>query len=710
VSILLGVRLAIGGGRESLARNALLAAGVAVGVMLLLFTLTAMPVLQRHIDRLAWHRTTEASPPTAPDPALWLAVTDRYAGRDIIRVHVAALGSRPPVPPGVDRLPGPGEVVVSPALAELMRTVPDDQLRDRFPGRVVGTIGPDGLIAPAELVGIVGRTPEALRDTDGAVEIRGIEQPGMRISLYGFYRFLISLVAALIVGPVVVFVAMVTRIGTARRERRFAAIRLAGATRLQTAALAATETAGAATAGTLLGWLGYLAARPAVVGHVTLGHGIPIFLEDLAAPVRQMALVLVAVPVLAVATTVVALHRVHISPLGAHRRERRRSPRDWRLVPLVAGVVGVWWSERVQSDPGYVDSTLLRWVANLSPLAILVGLVLAGPLVCVWIGRRLARSSGRATTLIAARRIAADPYTTSYAVSGVALGMFVATTLGLIAAAERSGGQDRRASLHRGVVAVHTPGVPEASLAPLLSGGAVVARSASGQQVVVRCADLARVSDLTCPLPASLDGPDPQPEIELFVVPNLYGPAGFSEPGPEDAGLPVQTVFVPTDGTRAAEERVRTLAAVAVPSARTETDDELAARTTEDFAWVDGVLPPAMAFVLLVAACSLTVATVSGLMERRRPFALLRASGVRLGELRRIVLLETGLPLVVTTLAGMGTALLVTYMITPSEQWGLPDAGFFAGLGLAVAAALAVSSLALPLLDVATRHDSARFE
>ena len=176
------------------------------------------------------------------------------------------------------------------------------------------------------------------------------------------------------------------------------------------------------------------------------------------------------------------------------------------------------------------------------------------------------------------------------------------------------------------------------------------------------------------------------------------------------SGCPdLQTVFVPTDGTLAAEERVRALAAIAVPSARTETDGELAARTAEEFAWVDGVLPPAMAFVLLVAACSLTVATVSGLMERRRPFALLRASGVRLGELRRIMLLETGLPLVITALGGMGTAMLVTYMIT-RRALGLPDARFFAGLGLAMVAALAVSSLALPLMDVATRHDSARFE
>jgi hypothetical protein len=224
------------------------------------------------------------------------------------------------VPPGVDRLPGPGEVVVSPALAQLMRAVPDDQLRNRFPGRVVGSIGPEGLIAPAELVGIVGRTPQEMRDTHGTEVIRGIEQPGKPISLGGFYRILISLLAMLIVGPVVVFVAMVTRIGAARREQRFAAIRLAGATRLQTAALATTETVAAAVVGTVLGLLGFLAARPEVASHVTLGHGIPIFVEDLTAPPWQMLLVVVAVPVLAAVTTLVALHRVQMSPLGAGSR------------------------------------------------------------------------------------------------------------------------------------------------------------------------------------------------------------------------------------------------------------------------------------------------------------------------------------------------------------------------------------------------------
>jgi len=99
MNILLGIRVALAGGREAVVRMTLMAIGVTVGVVLLLLSLSGLPILQSHIDRLAWHRTDAFSPTTAPDPALWLAVTDRYDGRDVIRVHVAALGPRPPVPP-----------------------------------------------------------------------------------------------------------------------------------------------------------------------------------------------------------------------------------------------------------------------------------------------------------------------------------------------------------------------------------------------------------------------------------------------------------------------------------------------------------------------------------------------------------------------------------------------------------------------------------
>lgn len=91
MNVLLGVRMALAGGRGSLARAALMTVGIAIGVPLILLAMSALPVLQSHTDRLAWHRTTAASAPTEPDHAMWLAVTDRYDGRDIVRVHVAPL-------------------------------------------------------------------------------------------------------------------------------------------------------------------------------------------------------------------------------------------------------------------------------------------------------------------------------------------------------------------------------------------------------------------------------------------------------------------------------------------------------------------------------------------------------------------------------------------------------------------------------------------
>jgi hypothetical protein len=90
--------------------------------------------------------------------------------------------------------------------------------------------------------------------------------------------------------------------------------------------LAATETATAAIAGVLLGWLGYVVARPVVATYVKL-EGLRFPLEDLAVSTSQAAVVLVGAPLTAVASTLVVLHRVQITPLGVRRRVRRRPPR-----------------------------------------------------------------------------------------------------------------------------------------------------------------------------------------------------------------------------------------------------------------------------------------------------------------------------------------------------------------------------------------------
>jgi hypothetical protein len=711
VSVLLGLRIAVAGGRESVARMMLIAVGVAVGVTMLLASLTLLPAMQDRVDRLAWHRTTAASPPTAPDRAIWLPFTDRYAGQEVVRIQVAALGPRPPVPPGMDRLPGPGEVFVSPELAMLLRTVPADQLGNRFPGRVTATIREEGLASPVELVAVVGRTPDELRGAIGAFEIRGIEQPGDRLDLAVFLQIGILFSTVLLVGPVVVFVMMVTRVGAARREQRFAAIRLAGATRWQTGVLAATETAAGAVTGTLLGFCGYQVARLFLADRLRfhadsgLGSGTPFFLAELAAPAWQLLLVLVGMPLVAVVTTLLALHRVQITPLGAGRRVRRKRPTAMRLAPLVAGIVALGYgAKRVADDPNAVDDRLVHVLNLLGPLSILVGLVLTGPWACMWISRGLARRSRNATTLIAARRIASDPYTTFRAVAGVAIAVFAATAQSTATADDdRIDPGEHVSVLNDGVVGIDALGASDAALAPLISEGVVVVRIGPAGHPVVRCADLARISTITCPLPASY-GDNPPPVGLINVWP------GFAERGPGDETLPIHSLYVPTDGTRAGEERVRTIVATLAPYASARTNDDWYRADPPTVAGLDTGLWLTMAFIVLVAACSLTVSVVAGLMDRKRPFALLRASGVRLGELRRIALLESGFPLVVTVLGAAAVGLLVSYVGDADGHWAMPAPGFFLGVGIAVLLALGVCMISWPLMNVSTRHDAIRYE
>lgn len=723
MSLLLGIRMAFAGGREAIARMLLMAIGIMIGVALILVAFTGLPILQSHIDRLAWHRTDLDTTASAPDPAMWLAVTDRYAGRDIIRVHVAPLGPRPPLPPGVERLPGPGEKLVSPALAELIQTVPADQLGNRYPGKVVGNIGNAGLIMPGELVAIIGQTPDEMRKMHGAIQIDGIERPGEEVDFGPFWGILFGLLAVLIVGPVAVFISMVTRIGGARREQRFAAFRLAGATRLQTAGLAATETAVAAIAGTLLGWLAFVVLRPVIASQVTLGHGMPIFAEDVRVPLQALVMVLVGVPLLAIATTLVALGPAQMTPLSVRQRARRRPPRIWRLAPIALGLFGSWYAANASNDPGVANDPVLAQVVSLvvllSALSILVGFFLAGAWVCMWISRGMARLSNSGTSLIVSRRIAADPYSTFRAISGAAIAIYAAAGLGFAAAAnERPTNADaltasRRSVLDPGVVAVHVQGAPEASLAPLMSKDVVVARVARSYEIVVSCQDLARVTDLACPLPQNQQGAE-----DLFSLPypnptsadHIFVPRSFSEPEQDFELWRVQTLFIPTDGTRAAMERVRTHAAVTVPGSRSKTSDDLAVAPALDGSGLASVLPYATAFVLLVAACSLTVSVITGVLERRRPFALLRASGMRLGELRGIVLLETGIPLALTVLVGTGLAAFQVVLTTPSKDWYLPSTEFLIGLGAGVLAAFAVCLIALPFMNSATKLDTIRYE
>ena len=153
---------------------------------------------------------------------------------------------------------------------------------------------------------------------------------------------ILSVVALAILTPVLIFIATATRLSAARREERFAAMRLVGATREQVSLLAAAESTTAGIAGVIVGFGLFFLLRVPVAGIPFIGQ--PFFPAELALSLLDILLVAIGVPVFAAIAARLALRRVNISPLGVARRATPEPPRAWRAVPLLAGLaeLGFW--------------------------------------------------------------------------------------------------------------------------------------------------------------------------------------------------------------------------------------------------------------------------------------------------------------------------------------------------------------------------------
>ena len=169
----LGLRLAVNGGREAVTRLVILTLAVGLGAGLLLTAVAATNAVTTWNNRHAWFWTGTSYVPAGPAtagiaPLWWHPSGDTFDGQTISRFDVAATGPSSPVPTGIPHDPGPGQYYASPALAALLRSTPADQLADRYPGRLAGTIGDAALPSPNSLVIVIGHTPAQLAHTPTA--------------------------------------------------------------------------------------------------------------------------------------------------------------------------------------------------------------------------------------------------------------------------------------------------------------------------------------------------------------------------------------------------------------------------------------------------------------------------------------------------------------------------------------------------------------
>ncbi len=760
--IRLGLRLAVTGGRQAVVRLIIVAIAAGIGVGLLLTVVAAVNAVNTQNDRYAWLDTRAANPsqtgsggrhggPAAPLRVL--ITTDKFDGQTIYRADIAATGPASPVPPGIPRDPGPGQYDISPALSALLRAVPAGELADRYPGHQAGLIGQAGLPSPDSLVIIVGRSAAQMSHLPGAAEVTSFNAPppgsnggvnqGDGLGAKGL-DLVLSVVALALLLPVLIFIGTATRLSAARREQRFAAMRLVGATPRQISLIAAVESTVATAAGVAIGFGLFFVMRVPLAAIRFTGQAF--FPAELSLSLPDILAVAVGVPAAAAVAARLALRRVNISPLGVTRRVTPPPPRPWRVLPLLAGLADLGFFA-VHGEPASNSGQVLAFTTGFA--LIMVGLVIAGPWLTMAGARVLARRASRPGTLIAARRLADDPRAAFRAVSGLVLALFIFTVAAaLIAtqdtkhvaptdgAAASSTLIDQFSNLNGGAAAGSAPPPPATVLTRLRHIPGVQAvvefRVAPGLTITnpqlqiqgfpaaaVSCAQLASDPGLgRCPagaaaakVPASLI------DIGGGNLANFTWPA-VDVPARRLDSLPLASLDVATNGSQPAIEQARTVLENAYPTGTGSPPppqtlgEDTAADNGGDNAFqqlADVVILTSLA----IAGCTLAVSVAGGLADRKRPFSLLRLTGARLGILRRVIALESAVPLLAVAAVAIGAGFGASAMYATMEMrlsLVSPGAPYYVLTAAGIVLALGVILATFPLLRRITGPETARSE
>ncbi|WEV25681.1 ABC transporter permease [Streptomyces sp. 71268] len=763
----LGARFAVTGGRQGWTRTVLTAVGVGLGVALLLLAAAVPSILDNRRERGQARQVVNLSADLKAGPRTFLHAggDTEWHGEDIVGSLLRAEGSRPPAPPGVSAMPRPGEMMVSPALRDLLRRDGNDVLRERFADyRIVGTIADEGLLGPAELVYLAGSdrlTEQNAQRTDHF----GNDGEGEPMS--AVLILLAVMVCVVLLMPVAIFVGTAVRFGGEQRDRRLAALRLVGADLRMTHRIAAGESLVGALLGLAVGCAIFLVGRE-FVGSVTVWD-INVFPSDVAPHPTLAALIAVSVPACAVLVTLLALRGITIEPLGVVRGGAPRRRRLWwrlalpalgfgLLLPLVGGV------------SYQADTDLNTYQVAAGAVLVLVGVTALLPWLVEGFVNRF--RGGPLSWQLAIRRLQLSSGTAARTVSGVTVAVAGAVAIQMLFAGvqddfEKDTGHDAnepRIGFSRGVTdsadAVgtisairETPGARDvvARVRATIGKAGATDRKAENLQTVelfiADCASLRVYYDVgSCKdgdvfrsgLPSSsfakpgaaVDVTPPgygdTLEEHLWTVPATARTVAPRADAPDDVveGIVATPSAVPIDdladpwlvvdlntdpAVRDSLERVRNTAIRTDPGAAVMVYASI--ERNERFEDIQTGLFVGATVTLLLIGASMVVTQLEQLRDRRRLLSVLVAFGARRSTLAYSVLWQTAIPVVIgltLSLAG-GAALgvvLLKMVDRPVQDWSalVPMVGIGAGV-IAL-----VTLVSLPPLWRMMRPDGLRTE
>ncbi|NJQ00506.1 ABC transporter permease [Streptomyces sp. PLAI1-29] len=431
----MGARFAFAGGREGWIRAVLTAVGVGLGAALLLAAASVPEVMAARDARGAERSASNYGPQVEAGPdtvRVGQANTD-FRDRPVTGLLVRPDGDgRPPVPPGLEKLPATGEMAVSPALRDLLESPGSELLRERLDHRITAVIGDEGLTGPQELMYYAG-AEESDFATGYSYHLDAFGNQGAADDpMPPELLLLVIIICVVLLLPVMIFMGTAVRFGGERRDRRLAALRLVGADGRMVRRIAAGEAMAGALLGLAVGGGLFLLLRSSAESLVMFNMSV--FAADLRPAPALAALIVVAVPVAAVAVTLLVLRGVVIEPLGVVRSAvPRRRRLWWRLVLPALGLLLL-----LPLAGGFASTTDAAATFQVAAGTVFVLIGCAGLLP--WLVESVVHrmSGGPVPWQLAVRRLQLSSGTAARAVSGITVAVAGAVALQMLFSATQA--------------------------------------------------------------------------------------------------------------------------------------------------------------------------------------------------------------------------------------------------------------------------------
>ncbi|HEX6357297.1 ABC transporter permease [Actinophytocola sp.] len=759
----LGVRLAVSG-RTSIARLVLSVVGIAVATAVLLVAASIGTINNNRMARVA--ATMYSPEPVAGvSPTYVRTMSTKFRDEYVNLTYVSGSGPDSPKPAGLPTLPKPGEMYASPALIELLRSADGELLRPRFPEKIVGTLDKSLVVEPGYLVAWVG-ADSTVADWDNTEKVYGFNVSPPLMNMDPAVMALLLIGAVVLLLPVFVFVSTASRIAGAERDRRLSALRLVGAGSSQVRRIAAAESLVSAVIGLTVGAAVFAFARPFADDINVMGEQV--YASDVVPDPLMAVLVVLLIPTLTVMTALFALRRTIIEPLGVVRHTKPVRRRAWWRFALIAVGVVLLTTQLGADD----KSDSWAWTLFGGATLLLIGV----PVLLPWVVERVAgrASGGPPSWVLAIRRLQLDSGTSARVVGGVAVVLAGAIALQTMLMSVEDGLDlpDEDTNAHPGVVSVIADPALAGEIQDNLGGAAgvrsvypvrTVTASRGGEEeplfsvAILDCAAIKALANIRSCVDGDVfrswdsgaQGPQPGKPLEF----REYDEAGGSDRPrydvvadwtiPEnlkDVTLSEQSIlYDPLLVTPGALKDVALdggSTTVVATVTRDLTDDQLEGirNSVADFRYQSYVysyntgpeltvdqqtyvsvrtgLYAGSIFTLMLAAVSLLVLALEHIRERRRPLAVLAASGVPRSVLARSLLWQVALPIVLGVAMALATGVGLAAVII--QQVGETLSVDWPGIAILCAGALTlsllVSATTLPFLRSATRLTTIRME